>query len=784
MASIRLRFDSGENLPSKPSSAEENLRGALHEFLGIPPDKTVTHYTLLGLDEGEDNPDVINNAADRQMAYLRNFQLTKKFGGAITVQKLLNEVSLAKITLLKKKKDPPALILVDDGTADTRTQAEAVIPTIVTTPSSKKQNKAPSWFEKNWKAATGVAGTITAGIALTVAHLVSGAGNEKKESPDTEPTTPVVRPVAAGEGPKQSISKEYSSLTEPITTSTPDVTPLVQDNNPEIDYPSATTLPTNPTFAVGFNAPAATTEAPEPQEPQTVRVPKRTGLADLLPPNPGTPPTNPPPVSQPAATPKVQKEETQFVIDPTELKAKRAEINADFVPGKFGLDKAKILRELHGEPEILKDPIMLKAVIVEWFTAGKEAPSATEMEAAIAAMAQYPQLFTAQELERCRAIVRATKAAEMLESTKVSGYKFPNNVEKRQQNARAFLALASEAAADGNPDQADEFLKNARSSAVQGNQPDRQFAGAFKNESEIVQRQIAVARSKKAAKDQLEKNPNDPEAHRILGELSYVDGNINDALTHLAQSNSKLSSIAQKTLDLLSSNNPNAKECFDTAFEWDSPAKPAGSDTTTRSIQRELLQRALTTDNQNPPLTTAEKVRINMLLKQKGGSVPTNGTNVASGSSGGNGGRVEFVKEPMRPKFVHKDAVWNPETGSWYYAVSTEKPISLRESIMYAARNQAQLFVPNSESENAFVHGILKRSGLGSVALGITKRNDGWYSPSGGKLEYFNWNPGEPSGGQTELAAFLKIETGGWDDMNLEGDEFTAIVLEWPLKHK
>ena len=73
-----------------------------HRWLGIPPEKQpADHYTLLAVEPFEDDPDVIESAADRQMRHLRTFQLGKH---SALSQKLLNEVSSAKVCLLNPQK--------------------------------------------------------------------------------------------------------------------------------------------------------------------------------------------------------------------------------------------------------------------------------------------------------------------------------------------------------------------------------------------------------------------------------------------------------------------------------------------------------------------------------------------------------------------------------------------------------------------------------------------------------------------------------------------------------
>jgi len=76
-----------------------------HKWLGIPPqEQPPNHYRLLGLQVFEGDPDVIANAADRQMSHVRTYQTGKN---AVQSQRLLNEISAAKICLLTAQKKGP-----------------------------------------------------------------------------------------------------------------------------------------------------------------------------------------------------------------------------------------------------------------------------------------------------------------------------------------------------------------------------------------------------------------------------------------------------------------------------------------------------------------------------------------------------------------------------------------------------------------------------------------------------------------------------------------------------
>ena len=73
-----------------------------HQWLGIPPDEQPPdYYRLLGIRREEDDPVVIENAADRQMAHLKTFQAGPRSADS---QRLLNEVAAARVCLLNPSK--------------------------------------------------------------------------------------------------------------------------------------------------------------------------------------------------------------------------------------------------------------------------------------------------------------------------------------------------------------------------------------------------------------------------------------------------------------------------------------------------------------------------------------------------------------------------------------------------------------------------------------------------------------------------------------------------------
>jgi hypothetical protein len=73
-----------------------------HVWLGIPPnEQPPSHYRLLGIAQFENDLDVIDHAADRQMAHVRTFQSGKH---RAVSQQLLNELAVARVCLLTPEK--------------------------------------------------------------------------------------------------------------------------------------------------------------------------------------------------------------------------------------------------------------------------------------------------------------------------------------------------------------------------------------------------------------------------------------------------------------------------------------------------------------------------------------------------------------------------------------------------------------------------------------------------------------------------------------------------------
>ena len=124
-------------------------------WLGIPPnERPANHYRLLGVPLFEENPSVIESAADRQMVHFRNVQAGKH---SALSQRLLNEVAAASVCLLRapqKARYDQALRTKLGSQAAPATATPQVEPK----PVAQAQRPAASGNESFWEDLTATAG--------------------------------------------------------------------------------------------------------------------------------------------------------------------------------------------------------------------------------------------------------------------------------------------------------------------------------------------------------------------------------------------------------------------------------------------------------------------------------------------------------------------------------------------------------------------------------------------------------------------------------------------------
>jgi hypothetical protein len=84
-------------------------------WLGIPPaEQPAHHYRLLGIGLFESNLDVIEGAADRQMAHVQKHKIGQHSADS---QRLLNELAKAKLTLMNAAKSNAGTVTAKKGYA-------------------------------------------------------------------------------------------------------------------------------------------------------------------------------------------------------------------------------------------------------------------------------------------------------------------------------------------------------------------------------------------------------------------------------------------------------------------------------------------------------------------------------------------------------------------------------------------------------------------------------------------------------------------------------------------
>lgn len=157
-----------------------------YKWLGIPPtEQPPNHYRLLGLADFEPDVDVIEGAADRQMAHVRTFQAGPH---SALSQRILSEISAAKICLLdrdRKTEYDRSLRIAKQSAAQSKPAAqhattptppprlEAIAPPLLI----KTEPRAGRRANKRAPALIAIAGCFAAALALTLYAAVAMRGD-------------------------------------------------------------------------------------------------------------------------------------------------------------------------------------------------------------------------------------------------------------------------------------------------------------------------------------------------------------------------------------------------------------------------------------------------------------------------------------------------------------------------------------------------------------------------------------------------------------------------------
>ena len=249
-----------------------------HAWLGIPPEEQPpNHYRLLGVALFEVQAEVIDTAADRQMAHLRTFQCGKH---SALSQRLLNEVSAARLCLLnsakraeydqrlRKRVQPrwaQPVVAQDAAAADSQQWADILAcapPTARTGGVTRKRQMSLGPL-----IAVAIAG------ALVLAAILARSAIHRADEP-TAPAKAVVPIVRSPPEEPAAAKTEPDTPTAPITAKRPQESTIA-----EAEVPAPVTRPTfeKPTEAVekplvpSFDLPSGKlpgqSTAPPPESP-------------------------------------------------------------------------------------------------------------------------------------------------------------------------------------------------------------------------------------------------------------------------------------------------------------------------------------------------------------------------------------------------------------------------------------------------------------------------------------------------------------------------------------
>jgi hypothetical protein len=236
-----------------------------HVWLGIPLDEQpANQYRLLGLRTFESNADVIDHAADRQMAHLRSFSAGERAGIA---QKLLNEVAAARVCLLDaaKKAEYDARLraaLMPAKAPVTPPMAvppsvrpawkHAPIPAAPVAPPSAPLSAGPSrptdaaplavgaGALRRRKSAPPIVPIVVVGLLVVGCIVALNAMNSSSSDPDTKGESPS---VASQDDPPKSPDRPQTPMSLPAVSEAdlnkPPASPSPGDGNepPEIEMP-------------------------------------------------------------------------------------------------------------------------------------------------------------------------------------------------------------------------------------------------------------------------------------------------------------------------------------------------------------------------------------------------------------------------------------------------------------------------------------------------------------------------------------------------------------------
>jgi hypothetical protein len=412
-----------------------------YEWLGIPPkDQPPNHYRLLGLELFEENRNVIDAAANRQMSFIKEYQ-----AGADSAlsQKLLNQLSAARICLLSpatkaayeeqlraKLQAQMAPVSAEPASADSRWRNESAAPaappvglplarpsaspTASTAVPGAEATPVPLGMEppplvvsgglsgilRQSKTGLGAlavaAGVLAAALALVLAFVVARSLGPAPPFPDDA--------VAQGPGPQPADTDEpEASIAEPVPASDPDA------SSPPPLRPS----PTPSADSVGSQPPPSGTAVPVvPEATQPLPLPPPALVLEPAAPVPGPPEQAvPPPVMElPAEQPALVAEPPPLPVETLEQADERLKLAAE--QASTPAEHEAIAQELLGiaDQAIVDAQIELAKRVAERALAAARKSEAEELvKQATLLCGELQQPLTEEVKERARQRIRGRK---------------------------------------------------------------------------------------------------------------------------------------------------------------------------------------------------------------------------------------------------------------------------------------------------------------------------------------------------------------------------------------
>ncbi len=424
---------------------------------------------------------------------------------------------------------------------------------------------------------------------------------------------------------------------------------------------------------------------------------------------------------------------------------------------KKGAEQIDEIITLHANnTEIMKDPEMAKAVLVQIFKVSLEIKDLRRAYVGMHGLLSRDDLALSKiESDYIAAQMKVLAGSSDDQMTVFSVYgelvsaglmtpadalaaktSFYKKKPKSPALAAEMVALAR-ASADDAPELAEHLAIAAKGSFGPVNRESRPAKEAFDDTANSALRFIGESKLLKNANDLLTINPDNAEAHKTRADILLSRGDIDSALKDLEASSHEYSSLAKTTNALLAAgNDANAQQALESARQWKRAAdgEQNGTQASMRTIASWLYSQALASTRN--PLDAFTKPVVQKELANIGGPKER----IVETANDVEEAPPEPGAEPKRPEYVLKDAVWNPETGSWYYL--SPDTMTFTDVMKLAVAHSATPVIIDTKEENSFVYRMPEKPS--ETWLGLIKGNDGkLYNVDGTPATFENWHPSE-----------------------------------------